>query len=61
MQEALKDEHFIARGVFAARLEAGGKEMTALPVPVVPAFRANRESAGYPALGEGNELLDGKA
>ncbi|MDB5808482.1 MAG: acyl-CoA transferase [Betaproteobacteria bacterium] len=61
MQEALKDEHFIARGVFAARLGAGGKEMTALPVPVVPAFRANPESAGYPALGEGNGLLDGKA
>ena len=60
IQDALHDEHFIARGVFAARLVAGAQEMTALPVPVAPQFRALAGAAGYPALGEGNEeLLNG--
>jgi alpha-methylacyl-CoA racemase len=61
MEDALKDAHFIARGVFAAKLTDAGKQMTALPVPVAPQFRAQPNSAGYPALGEGNSLLDGKA
>ena len=57
VEEALRDPHFIARGVFGAKLAAGGKEMTALPVPVAPQFRAQPDSAGYPALGEANAML----
>jgi crotonobetainyl-CoA:carnitine CoA-transferase CaiB-like acyl-CoA transferase len=61
VQDALQDAHFISRGVFASRLAAGGKTMTALPVPVAPQFRAQPASAGYPALGEANSMLQRKA
>jgi hypothetical protein len=60
IEDAMCDPHFIARGVFAARLAADGKQMTALPVPVAPQFRAQPDSAGYPALGEANALLERK-
>jgi hypothetical protein len=46
--------------VFAAKLTAGGKQITALPVPVAPPFRAQPDTAGYPALGEANSLLERK-
>ena len=55
--DALRDAHFISRGVFAAKLTADGKQITALPVPVAPPFRAQPDAAGYPALGEANALL----
>jgi alpha-methylacyl-CoA racemase len=57
LEEALRDPHFIARGVFAARLAADGKEIAALPAPVAPQFRAHPDAAGYPGLGEANEEL----
>ena len=50
-----------ARGIgfaIAARLAADGRQITALPVPVAPQFRAQPGVAGYPALGEANSLLD---
>jgi crotonobetainyl-CoA:carnitine CoA-transferase CaiB-like acyl-CoA transferase len=56
VEEALADAHFRARGLFGQQLAAGGRSITALPVPVDPAFR--REAAlGYPALGEDNQLI----
>ncbi len=56
VEEALADAHFQARGLFAQRLAAAGRAITALPLPVDPAFR--RDAAlGYPALGEHNDLL----
>ncbi len=58
VEEALRDAHFVARGVFAAKLAAGGEQIAALPVPVAPRFRAQPEVTGYPALGEANSLLD---
>ena len=58
VEEALADPHFLARGLFAQQLAAGGSAITALPVPVDPAFR--RDGAlGYPALGENNALIGG--
>ena len=60
VEEALRDPHFISRGVFAAKLAAGDQQITALPVPVVPQFRAQPRVEGYPALGEANALLDRK-
>lgn len=40
LEEALRDPHFASRGLFAQRLTLkGGKEMTALPVPIDPQFR----------------------
>ncbi len=58
VEAALRDPHFIARGVFAAQLVADGKQITALPVPIAPRFRSRTPTAGYPALGEANVLLD---
>jgi crotonobetainyl-CoA:carnitine CoA-transferase CaiB-like acyl-CoA transferase len=60
IEDAMRDAHFVARGVFAARLAADGNQMIALPVPVAPQFRAQPDSAGYPALGEANALLERK-
>jgi len=57
VEEALADAHFRARGLFAQQLAVDGNAITALPVPVDPAFR--RETAlGYPALGADNELIE---
>jgi len=60
IEAALRDPHFISRGVFAAKLAAGGKEISALPVSVAPQFRSQPGVEGYPALGEANALLDRK-
>lgn len=40
LEEALRDPHFVERGLFAQRLMLkGGTDMPALPVPVDPQFR----------------------
>jgi crotonobetainyl-CoA:carnitine CoA-transferase CaiB-like acyl-CoA transferase len=58
LEEAVRDPHFVARGLFAGVLDAGaGRSIPALPVPLAPAFRLAR-AAGWPALGEANDLLD---
>ena len=57
VQEALADSHFIERGLFARRLVADGRQIPALPVPVVAEFRGTTVDAGYPSLGEDNALL----
>lgn len=53
LDEAMADPHFADRGVFAARIVGeDGAEMPALPVPVVPGFRADiGEARQAPALG----------
>ncbi len=57
MQEALEDPHFKARGVFNRTLTVDGKTIVALPVPVVDQFRGADTSAGYPTLGDANDIL----
>jgi crotonobetainyl-CoA:carnitine CoA-transferase CaiB-like acyl-CoA transferase len=58
LEEAVRDPHFIARGLFASVLDGGaGRSIPALPVPLAPVFREPR-TAGYPLLGEANRLLD---
>src|SRR5688500_9581766 len=52
LADALNDEHFKARGVFARALIAGDRTMGALPVPVADAFRSEENAIGYPELGE---------
>jgi crotonobetainyl-CoA:carnitine CoA-transferase CaiB-like acyl-CoA transferase len=40
LEEAMRDPHFVGRGLFAHRIETtSGKTMPALPVPIAPAFR----------------------
>ena len=58
LEEAVRDPHFVGRGLFAGALTDGaGRAIPALPVPLAPVFREPR-AAGYPTLGEGNDLLD---
>ena len=57
VEEALGDAHFRSRGLFAREVTAGGATLTALPVPVDAAFRADDRAQPYPALGEHNELI----
>ena len=57
LEQALQDPHFAARAVFARRLMAGEKSISALPVPVAQGFRSKQQQIGYPALGEANDVL----
>ena len=58
LEDAVHDPHFVGRGLFAGALTDGaGRSMPALPVPLAPVLREGR-AASYPALGEGNDLLD---
>jgi crotonobetainyl-CoA:carnitine CoA-transferase CaiB-like acyl-CoA transferase len=58
LDNALRDAHFVERGIFARKLAARGQSITALPVPVVDAFRSEELEQSYPALGEANDMLD---
>lgn len=61
VEEAVRDPHFAARGVFRWSLQWGDARIPALPVPVEPQFRREPEGAGYPTLGEANALLQPSA
>ena len=39
LEDALRDPHFVARGLFAHEIEIGQGALPALPVPIAPAFR----------------------
>jgi crotonobetainyl-CoA:carnitine CoA-transferase CaiB-like acyl-CoA transferase len=58
MAEALRDPHFRARKLFDRRVVDGPHSATAIPVPVVPQFRSPDRDAGYPHLGDANDMLD---
>jgi alpha-methylacyl-CoA racemase len=55
LEEALRDPHFVGRGLFAHKIAgASGKTMPALPVPVDPQFRGSpRVTPAGPKLGGG--------
>jgi crotonobetainyl-CoA:carnitine CoA-transferase CaiB-like acyl-CoA transferase len=59
LEDALRDPHFVIRGVFTHELVAGGKSIAALPVPIDAHFRGETRAAGYPELGEANDSLPG--
>lgn len=55
MEEAMRDPHFMARGIFSRRVAAGSRTITALPTPVASQFRDGAATSdGYPGLGEAN-------
>jgi len=58
VEEALRDPHFAARGIFGRTLRDGERSITALPVPVAEQFRGEARDAGYPGLGADNGMLD---
>ena len=53
LEEALRDPHFIQRGLFAHKIaNSSGATIPALPVPIAPQFRADAETPkSAPALG----------
>ncbi|WP_456387961.1 CaiB/BaiF CoA transferase family protein [Profundibacter sp.] len=53
--EASKDAHFAARGVFDWKTSVAGQQVTALPIPIAPEFRAPpADPVAAPDLGEQN-------
>jgi crotonobetainyl-CoA:carnitine CoA-transferase CaiB-like acyl-CoA transferase len=51
LKEALRDPHFIGRGLFAHEIEtASGKTTPALPVPIAPEFREPARAKKAPPL-----------
>lgn len=57
--EAATDPHFIARGVFARKLNISGQVAPALPLPIAPEFRSSAAVVGRAAsLGEHNALFE---
>ncbi len=58
MAEAMADPHFKARKLFDRRVVDGLNSTTAVPVPVVPQFRSAERDAGYPHLGDANDMLE---
>jgi alpha-methylacyl-CoA racemase len=61
LEEALRDPHFVERGLFTHRLAgASGATMPALPVPIAPQFRDPPGTAKTASpLGADNSLLAG--
>lgn len=57
LDEALSDEHFRHRGLFAHGLRQGAASLPALPVPIDPGFRGEPRELGVPALGGGQPRL----
>ena len=55
----MADPHFRARGVFDEQtVNADGASITALPMPIVPGFRAAKGRArSAPVLGADNDAL----
>ncbi len=51
LQQAMRDPHFVARGLFAREIEtASGKTLPALPLPIAPQFREPPGATKAPKL-----------
>jgi alpha-methylacyl-CoA racemase len=50
LQEALRDPHFVERGLFAHEVSVGGKTLPALPLPIAPQFREAPKAKPGPSL-----------
>ena len=59
IDEALADSHHRGRGLFDAAVVDGAARLTAVPVPVDPAFRDAPGDKPYPRLGADNDMLEG--
>lgn len=58
LEEAVKDPHVVARGLFEQTVGSAEGKLPALPVPVASVFRANTTHRPSPLLGAANELLE---
>lgn len=59
LEEAVRDLHFKARGVFERQVTIAGHVLPALPVPVVRSLRTPAASAPAPRVGQDNEAIIG--
>jgi len=59
LEEAVRDLHFQARGLFGREVTIPGHVLPALPVPVVSALRAPAARAAAPRAGQDNEAILG--
>lgn len=57
LEDALKDEHFVQRGLFDATVRVGNAALPAIPVPIAPALRGTETECSYPTLGADGEAL----
>jgi alpha-methylacyl-CoA racemase len=57
LEEAVRDLHFKARGVFGREVEIPGHVLPALPLPLVTALRTPAVRAAAPRVGEHNEAI----
>jgi crotonobetainyl-CoA:carnitine CoA-transferase CaiB-like acyl-CoA transferase len=57
LEAAVKDPHFVERGVFSHRTAVGETSVPALPVPVAPQFRKRDGQGSVPELGEAGSDL----
>lgn len=58
LEEALRNPHFVARGLFDHRVRTrDGESIPALPVPIAPMFRDPPDERAAPALGSDTEVL----
>ena len=48
LEEAMRDPHFVARGLFAHEVAIGEGALPALPVPIAPAFRSKLDRKRAP-------------
>jgi crotonobetainyl-CoA:carnitine CoA-transferase CaiB-like acyl-CoA transferase len=59
VQEAVKDPHFEARGLFTHSVVAGGRAMHALPTVISPQFASANHELASPGLGEHTQEILG--
>jgi alpha-methylacyl-CoA racemase len=57
LEEAVRDLHFKARGLFDREVTLPSHVLPALPVPVVAALRTRAASAAAPRVGQDNEAI----
>lgn len=55
LDEAVRDLHYVSRGLLDGRLQLHGTTVPALPVPISRNWAGDRVLRSYPALGEAND------
>ncbi|MBL0141047.1 MAG: CoA transferase [Betaproteobacteria bacterium] len=59
LEEAVRDLHFQARGVFERQVAVPGHVLAALPVPIAPSLRTSKACVPAPRVGQDNEAIIG--
>ncbi|HEV2673045.1 MAG TPA: CaiB/BaiF CoA-transferase family protein [Aliidongia sp.] len=57
LEEAVNDPHVAARRLFAHKLQAGGRDLPALPIPLASIFREEASRSVAPTLGASTTAL----